>query len=241
MKTWQQVWTLVGAKFKQSFTSVKIAPMIYITILYPVIMNLIIPNDVSPIERQAFVMVMFFSFLGSVSPITLAMLNLTEDKEHKTLRILLDRHVRPWVYLLSLVIMTQITMWVTVMISLPLMNLDYQYLGSIFGMIFHFGMCFLISSILGLIFGLIFDRSATANAASIVPMLAIAFIPLFSRMNDHLAGLMPYFYTGRANAWLLHLDYGGLGIDMLVYGVWLLASLIVLTISYRQKRNRLYL
>jgi len=157
------------------------------------------------------------------------------------LRILLDSHVRPWVYLLSLVIMTQITMWVTVMISLPLLNLDYQYLGSIFGMIFHFSMCFLISSILGLIFGLIFDRSATANAASMVPMLAIAFIPLFSRMNDHLAGLMPYFYTGRANAWLLHLDYGGLGMDLLVDGVWLLASLIVLTICYRQKRKRIYL
>ena len=115
--------------------------------------------------------------------------------------------------------MTQITMWVTVMISLPLMNLDYQYLGSIFGMIFHFGMCFLISSILGLIFGLIFDRSATANAANMVPMFVIAFIPLFSRMNDHLAGLMPYFYTGCANAWLLHLDYDDLGINLLVYSI----------------------
>ena len=241
MKTWQQVWTLVGVKFKQSFASVKISPMIYITILYPVIMNFILPNDVSSIERQGFVMIMFFSFLGSVSPITLAMLNLTEDKEHKTLRILLDSHVRPWVYLLSLVIMTQITMWVTVMISLPLMNLDYQYLGSIFGMIFHFGMCFLISSILGLIFGLIFDRSATANAASIVPMLAIAFIPLFSRMNDHLAGLMPYFYTGRANAWLLHLFFGGLGIYLLFLGLWLLACRFFFKFSYPKKGNRLYL
>ena len=69
MKTWQQVWTLVGVKFKQSFASVKISPMIYITILYPVIMNFILPNDVSSIERQGFVMIMFFSFLGSVSPI----------------------------------------------------------------------------------------------------------------------------------------------------------------------------
>ena len=125
MKTWQQVWTLVGVKFKQSFASVKISPMIYITILYPVIMNFILPNDVSSIERQGFVMIMFFSFLGSVSPITLTMLNLTEDKEHKTLRILLDSHVRPWVYLLSLVIMTQISNLVTVNNSLSLLDPEY--------------------------------------------------------------------------------------------------------------------
>lgn len=195
-------------------------------------------GDAGPEQQEAlrhyFLTMAFCMTAGMVGSMTV-LTAIAEEKEKHTLRTLMMANVSAGQILASRSVVAFATIVVVDAVCFFILRAPASELGA-----------FLVISLLGsipivmiaLLLGLAARDQMTAGLYSF-PIVLIAFLPAFSRMNETLAKISPFFPTGGASELLELSSQGGLLTSdavqpLVVTVVWIVATLAAFALVYRR-------
>lgn len=237
MMTLRKIWTISTFKLYQIVVNMQILPILLMGLIMPVAMNFILPRDGVYAEgnaRSVLIISMGFIFIAGMGSAMTGMMSLVEEKEKKTLRVLMTSTVTSFEFLVATLLPTVVLLVALSYLLIPLSGMQLTDLS-----LFKYGVISLSNIVsgclIGFIAGIFANNSSEASAYSIFPLMILIFIPFYAVFSEPLATVAPYLYTNFFFSWARDFADASLPFrEMLVALAWLVGLSLVFMVLYRQ-------
>ena len=161
----------------------------------------------------------------SISMGTMITIMLAEEKEKKNLKTLFLSGIHSAEYLISILFYPVLLGCITI-VSFPLIlnvNLSNRWMeyGAIVASV---AICVIL---LNLLVGALTDTQAKAQVNGVIPMMGIAFLPMFSMLSDAVSKVTHYTFMGNFVDFFVKNDFALTAQSFIVPGVWIVVLLVL--------------
>ncbi|WKK68490.1 ABC transporter permease [Brochothrix thermosphacta] len=161
---------------------------------------------------------------------------LAEEKEKNTLRVLMTSSVKGSEFFIGSMAPVLLIMVIVNILLLPVSGVSGINIG-LYILITTFSS--LITLIIGGIVGLVANTQMTASLLSVPLMMVLMMIPLFSNMNEGMAKVADYLYTGGMSESIANLASKSADPisthTVIVHFIWLIVSLVAFLYYYKRR------
>lgn len=187
--------------------------------------------------KEGFILGFGLSFNIIMGGIMMSSYPLAEEKEKKTLRVLMTSSVTNLEFFFASLLPPLLVMTVVNILLIPAANLSFSDIP----LITYFLMttiCGAISLIIGLIIGLTAKDQMQAGLIGMPVMLVLTLLPNFAALNQEIGKISIFTYPGVLNKFvqsaLMGVDYSWNFKDSLVLLVWLIISSLIFMSAYKK-------
>lgn len=236
MMNLHKIWTISKFKIYQIVVNMQILPILLMGMIMPVAMNFILPRTDEFAQgnvRSIMIISMGFIFIAGMGSAMTGMMSLVEEKEKKTLRVLMTSTVTSLEFLIAILLPTVVLLLLLSYLLIPLSGMSFSDLSLLkYGIV---SLSTIVSgSIIGFISGIFAKNSSEATAYSIFPLMILIFVPFYSMFSEPLAKVAPYLYTNFFFSWSRNFADASLPMrEVLVSVAWLLGLSLVFVLLYR--------
>ncbi|MGY3778031.1 ABC transporter permease [Isobaculum melis] len=233
MKT---IYILFKKQLKNMLTNKQLLVMLLFSVLYPVGMKSLMPEEASHEMPPAYFIGFGVLFcVAMVGPMMMAY-PLAEEKEKHTLRVLMTSGVKPVDYLLGSLLATGLVnilgcLFILVTVNATFINIFYYLVGVVFSLI--------PSLIYGAVIGIICKNQMSTGLLTIPFGLPLMLVPMLSSLNSTLGKINDYLFTGQLMNFLNKLMLGEQPFTVQFFLVTIVTSIvlgIVFMIFYRKNK-----
>lgn len=236
MMNLHKIWTISKFKIYQIVVNMQILPILLMGMIMPVAMNFILPRTDEFAQgnvRSIMIISMGFIFIAGMGSAITGMMSLVEEKEKKTLRVLMTSTVTSLEFLIATLLPTVVLLLLLSYLLIPLSGMSFSDLSLLkYGVV---SLSTIVSgSIIGFISGIFAKNSSEATAYSIFPLMILILVPFYSMFNETLAKVAPYLYTNFFFSWSRNFADASLPLrEVLVALAWLLGLSVIFILLYR--------
>lgn len=200
-------------------------------ILFP-IMTLIMENAIymEGMPKYFFIKLFSIMYIG-MAPLTSVAAIISEEKEKKTLRVLLMANVKPWQYLVGV----GIYVWFTCMIGAGVMatGLPRQDI-VVYLQIMAVG--FIISILVGACIGIYANNQMSATSLVMPIMMVLSFLPMLAMFNKKIEQIAKIFFTQQLKICLNDMSVTGHSKETyIVIFVNVIIMMVIFGVTFKKK------
>ena len=171
------------------------------------------------------ILFMMIPLVLSLSVGTMITIMLAEEKEKKNLKTLFLSGIHSVEYLISILFYPVVLAVITI-VSFPMIvkaDLSGRWMeyGAIVASV---AICVIL---LNLLVGALTDTQAKAQVNGVIPMMGIAFLPMFSMLSDAVSKVTHYTFMGNFVDFFVKNDFALTAQSFIVPGVWIVVLLVL--------------